>query len=219
MIRAVVFDVGECLVDETREYGTWADWLGVPRHTFAAMFGAVIAQGRDYRETFQVFRPGFDLAEERERRARAGQPEWFGETDLYADVRPSLTALREAGLWVGIAGNQTVRAGGLLRDLGLPADMVATSDDWGASKPDVAFFEHVVAATPAEAGEILYVGDRLDNDIRPAADAGLLTALIRRGPWGTIQQHVPDAASVPTMRIDSLAELPEQVGKFNAAAH
>ncbi|MDH6221477.1 hypothetical protein M2283_008824 [Streptomyces pseudovenezuelae] len=56
MIRAVVFDVGECLVDETREYGTWADWLGVPRHTFAAMFGAVIAQGRDYRETFQGLR-------------------------------------------------------------------------------------------------------------------------------------------------------------------
>jgi hypothetical protein len=75
MIRAVVFDVGECLVNETREYGTWADWLGVPRHTFAAMFGAVIAQGRDYRETFQVFRPGFDLYEEREKRAQAGQPE------------------------------------------------------------------------------------------------------------------------------------------------
>jgi hypothetical protein len=57
-IRAVVFDVGECLVDETREYGTWADWLGVPRHTFHAVFGAVIAQGRDYREVFQEFRPG-----------------------------------------------------------------------------------------------------------------------------------------------------------------
>ncbi|MGW2055301.1 haloacid dehalogenase, partial [Streptomyces sp. NPDC001840] len=25
MIRAVVFDVGECLVDETKEYGAWAD--------------------------------------------------------------------------------------------------------------------------------------------------------------------------------------------------
>lgn len=74
MIRAVVFDVGECLVDETREYGTWADWLGVPRHAFAAVFGAVIAQGRDYRETFQVFKPGFDLSEERERRAAAGKP-------------------------------------------------------------------------------------------------------------------------------------------------
>lgn len=172
--------------------------------------------GQDYRETFQVFRPGFDLAEEREKRADAGRPEWFGEDDLYADVRPSLEALRRDGLWVGIAGNQTVRAGGLLRGLDLPTDMIATSDDWGASKPDVAFFEHVIEAAPAEAGEILYVGDRLDNDIRPAVQAGLLTALIRRGPWGTIQQNDPDADAITTMRIGSLAELPERVAKFNA---
>jgi hypothetical protein len=45
VIDAVVFDVGECLVDETREYGTWADWLGVPRHVFSAVFGVVIARG------------------------------------------------------------------------------------------------------------------------------------------------------------------------------
>ena len=50
----MIFDVGECLVNETREYGTWADWLGAPRHTFSAVFGAVIARGQDYRETFQV---------------------------------------------------------------------------------------------------------------------------------------------------------------------
>jgi hypothetical protein len=40
MFRAVVIDVGECLVEETREYGSGADWLGVPRHTFLAMCGA-----------------------------------------------------------------------------------------------------------------------------------------------------------------------------------
>jgi hypothetical protein len=39
-IKSVFFDVDETLVDETREYGTWADWLGVPRHTFSAVFGA-----------------------------------------------------------------------------------------------------------------------------------------------------------------------------------
>ena len=61
MIEAVVLDVGETLVDETREYGTWADWLGIPRHTFSAVFGAVIALGMDYREVFQYFRPGFNL--------------------------------------------------------------------------------------------------------------------------------------------------------------
>src|SRR5256885_17098499 len=81
-IQAVFFDVGECLVDESREYGTWADWLDVPRHTFSAVFGAVIARGLDYRETFQVFRPGFDLAQERQRRAVAGRPGWGSEGKL-----------------------------------------------------------------------------------------------------------------------------------------
>jgi FMN phosphatase YigB (HAD superfamily) len=78
-------------------------------------------------------------------------------------------------------------------------------------KPSVAFFERVVREAPGDVGEILYVGDRLDNDIRPAAAAGLRTALIRRGPWGVIQQHDPDAERVPTFRIDSLAELPDLI--------
>ena len=217
MIGAVVFDVGECLVDESREYGTWADWLGVPRHTFSAMFGAVIANGLDYRETFQVFQPGFDLEKARQQRADAGQPEWFGEDDLYPDVRSALGQLRADGLWVGIAGNQTARAGDILRGLDLPADMIATSDDWGVSKPEPGFFRRILEVTPDSAGEILYVGDRLDNDIRPAASLGLRTALIRRGPWGIIQQGDPEAERVPTMRIDSLAELPGRIAAFNAA--
>lgn len=216
MIRAVIFDVGECLVNESREYGTWADWLGVPRHTFSAMFGAVIARGQDYRDTFQMFRPGFDLGDERDKRAAAGRPEWFGEDDLYPDVRPALGALRESGLWVGIAGNQTTRAGGILRSLDLPSDMVATSDDWGVSKPDPAFFAAVADHAPFSPGEMLYVGDRLDNDIRPAALSGFKTALIKRGPWAVIQQHDPEATRLSTMRIDSLAELPDLVESFNA---
>ena len=217
MIVAVVFDVGECLVDETREYGTWADWLGVPRHAFSAVFGAVIAKGLDYRETFQVFQPGFDLIKARQERAGAGQPESFGKDDLYPDVRSALTQLRADGLWVGIAGNQTVRAGGILRELGLPAGMIATSDDWGVSKPDPGFFRRMLEVTPGSADEILYVGDRLDNDIRPAAGLGLRTALIRRGPWGIIQQDDPEAGRVPTMGMDSLAELPGRIAAFNAA--
>jgi HAD superfamily hydrolase (TIGR01662 family) len=219
MIRAVVFDVGECLVDETREYGTWADWLGVPRHTFAATFGAVIARGLDYRETFQAFRPGFDLDEQRAARAAAGRPEHFGEEDLYPDVRVALAGLRAAGYWVGVAGNQTARAGVILRALDLPTDFVATSQDWGAAKPDPAFFEHLARAAPCRAQEILYVGDRLDNDIRPAAAAGMATALIRRGPWGVIQQDDPDADRLPTLRIDTLTELGESVTGLNAERH
>ncbi|MEU9597636.1 HAD family hydrolase [Streptomyces sp. NPDC048109] len=220
MIRAVVFDVGECLVDETREYGTWADWLGVPRHTFHAMFGAVIAQGRDYREVFQEFRPGFELYAERDKRAAAGQPETFDERDLYADVRASLHRLRTDGLWLGIAGNQTVRAGRILRELfSSDVDLIGTSDDWGASKPDLEFFKRVADAVPFAADEILYVGDRCDNDIRPAREAGMQTALVRRGPWATIQWESPEARELPTFRIESLAELDRLIRRFNGSVH
>ncbi|MER5737323.1 HAD family hydrolase [Streptomyces sp. NPDC002262] len=218
-IRAVVFDVGECLVDETREYGTWADWLGVPRHTFAATFGAVIAQGLDYRETFQRFRPGFDLYEQREARAAAGQPEHFGEEDLYPDVRPALAQLRADGLWLGIAGNQTVRAGKILRELFTEdVDFIGTSDDWGASKPDVEFFRRVAEVVPFENSEILYVGDRVDNDLRPAVKVGMESALVRRGPWATIQWDDEEAQKLPTFRVESLAELSGNIIQFNAQA-
>ncbi|MET9175090.1 HAD family hydrolase [Streptomyces misionensis] len=217
MIRAVIFDVGECLVDETTEYGTWADWLGVPRHTFAAMFGAVIAQGRDYREVFQEFRPGFDLYAEREKRAAAGRPEHFGESDLYPDVRDALAALRADGLWLGIAGNQTVHAGHILRELfATDVDLIGTSDDWGASKPDRAFFQRVAEVVPAEVDETLYVGDRVDNDIRPATAAGMHTALVHRGPWATIQWNSEDAEKLPTFRVESLLELSGLISQFNA---
>ena len=218
VIRSVVFDVGECLVNETRDYGTWADWLGVPRHTFSAVFGAVIARGLDYRETFQVFRPGFDLDEERRRRADAGQPEWFGEDDLYPDVRPVLGELHDAGLWLGLAGNQPVTASKILRELDLPVDIVATSDDWGVSKPSPGFFSRLVDEVPCPASQTLYVGDRLDNDIRPASHAGMKTALIRRGPWGIIQEHDLDADRVATVRIRTLRDLPAKISELNAGA-
>jgi HAD superfamily hydrolase (TIGR01549 family) len=217
MIASIFFDVGETIVDESREYGTWADWLGVPRHTFSAVFGAVIARGLDYRETFQVFRPGFDLAKERERRTAAGQPEHFSEQDLYPDARPCLAALRDMGLRVGLAGNQTARAETILRALDLSVEVIGTSDGWGVEKPSVAFFDRVVTEAGCRADQVLYVGDRLDNDIRPAQEAGISTALVRRGPWG----YILDDRAVSErclFQIDSLAELPELVRKYNESA-
>jgi HAD superfamily hydrolase (TIGR01549 family) len=203
-IRAVWFDVGEVLINETREYGTWADLLGIPRHTFSAMFGAVIARGEDYREVFQYFRPGFDLDAERQARLDAGLGEYLNGTDLYPDVRPCLRALKEAGYFVGIAGNQTTRAGRFLRELNLPCDVLATSDDWGVTKPDVAFFSKLIAVSGHQPSEIAYVGDRIDNDLLPAATAGLRTVFVKRGPWGYIIYERGTA----DLELDSLTELP-----------
>ena len=217
MIGSVFFDVGETIVDETREYETWADWLGVPRHTFSAVFGSIIARGGDYRETFQVFQPTFDLAQERQRRADAGQPETFSEADLYPDARPCLASLRAMGLLVGLAGNQTSQAEGILRSLELPVDVIGTSEGWGVEKPSADFFERLIAEAGCAAEQVLYVGDRLDNDVRAAQDSGLPTAFVRRGPWGYILGDA-DRLGRCLFVVSSLAELPALIAEHRHRA-
>jgi len=138
--------------------------------------------------------------------------EYLNGLDLYPDVRPCLHALKDAGYFVGIAGNQTTRAGRFLRELNLPCDVLATSDDWGVTKPDVAFFHKLIAVSGHQPHEIAYVGDRLDNDLGPAADTGLRTVFVKRGPWGYII-YQPGSAD---LELDSLAELPDAVKKLSS---
>ncbi|QHC25776.1 HAD family hydrolase [Streptomyces sp. GS7] len=206
MIRAVAFDVGETLIRDDRGWGAWADWLGVGRHTLSALVGAVVAQGRDNAEALRLVRPGIDVEAERAAMERAGLGEFLDETDLYPDVRSSLAALRDSGMRVVVAGNQTRRAGDLLRALDLPVDAVAVSGEWGVAKPDPDFFARTVELAGVEAGEVLYVGDHPQNDMVPARAAGLRTAHLRRGPWGHLWAE--DAkASAADWRVGSLAEL------------
>lgn len=208
MISAVVCDVGETLLDDSREWGAWADWLGVSRHTFSTVLGAVTAVGRNNTEAFEYFRPGFDLTRERQLREEAGCGEQIDDGDLYPDVRRSLAALRAGGLWVGVAGNQTSRAAQLLRALELPVDYIGTSGEWGVAKPQPAFFERVIDIARGRADQIVYVGDHRDNDVLPAKAAGLRVALIRRGPWGYLWADDPVVKENADWVIDSLDELP-----------
>lgn len=206
MIRAVAFDVGETLVRDDRYWASWADWLGVPRHTVAALVGAVVTQGRDNADALKLIRPGIDIPAEYAAREAAGRGERLEESDLYEDVRPALASLRAQGVRVVIAGNQTTRAAELLRALDLPADVIATSGEWGVAKPSAKFFARVVEAARSEPDETLYVGDHPANDIGPARAAGLKTAHLRRGPWGYLWADAPEAAAAD-WRVNSLHEV------------
>jgi HAD superfamily hydrolase (TIGR01549 family) len=212
-ISTVVFDVGETLVDETRIWSDWADWLGVPRLTFLASFGSIIALGRNQRDVFEMFRPGIDIQEELRLRAAAGRRDDIMAEDLYPDAVPVLHALDAAGYRLGIAGNQPARAEQALRALGLPVSLVATSAGWGISKPDPRFFERVIQEVGRPAGEIAYVGDRLDNDVRPASQAGMVAVFLRRGPWAYLQAGTERPVEADLV-IESLAELPESLQRL-----
>ena len=203
-----MFDIGETLVDETRIWSAWADWLSVPRLTFLAALGAVIARGGHHREVFELFRPGLDVDAARRVRAAAGEATDPIAADLYPDAVPCLVALDAAGYRLGIVGNQPAGAEAVFRRLGVPLAFVAASETWTVHKPDPAFFDRVVGELGMPAASTAYVGDRLDNDIRPAAAAGLRTIWVRRGPWAWIQAGRSNPVEADVV-VENLAELPE----------
>jgi FMN phosphatase YigB (HAD superfamily) len=207
-IQTVFFDIGETLVDETRQWGGWADWLGIPRLTFFAALGGVIERGQHHRRVFDLVRPGIDLARERAARAAAGHTEHFDRSDFYPDALPCLEELKRQGYRIGLAGNQPEGVEELLRAMDLPADLIASSASWGVEKPAPEFFARVAALAGEPPARIAYVGDRVDNDVAPAAAAGMVAVFLRRGPWGLLQAD-HDAAARAYIRLDGLDRLPE----------
>jgi len=201
-VRAVVFDLGETLVDETRLYARWADRLGVAQLTFFAVLGGLIERGEPHSAVFSHFHSDFDLAVERQRWTEPT----FTAADLYPDVLPTLAQLRARGYRLGVAGNQPAVVEAFSGTL--PVDFVGSSESWGAEKPSPAFFARLAEAAGAAPGEVAYVGDRVDNDVLPAAEAGLAAVFLRRGPWGHLQASWP-AAFRASARLESLAELPD----------
>ena len=206
MRRWVVFDLGETLVDETRNWGRWADHLAVPRLTFFAVMGAVIAERRPHTDAIDYVRPGFRMEEELAAKTAAGNG-WVVEADdLYPDALPVLGQLRRRGYRLAVMANQPLQAAPFLATL--PVDAVATSAEWELAKPDPRFFERICRTLGSPPADIAYVGDRVDNDVLPAKAAGMVAVHVRRGPWGVLHAQWPEAVDADA-RIDQLAELPE----------
>jgi FMN phosphatase YigB (HAD superfamily) len=206
MIRAIYFDIGETILDRTREYGAWAKWLDVPAHTFSAVFGAMIAAGHPVRDVIARFRPEPDFFRQHESLVSSGLLPELAEQDLYQDARATLAALTEAGYRVGIVGNQPAAISAQLRDLHLAADLVASSQEWGIAKPSREFFDRIVGDAGFPAASVAYVGDQLGNDIVPALAAGLPAIRVRTGPWGQLLKDDEVEARCFAV-VDHLAEI------------
>jgi HAD superfamily hydrolase (TIGR01662 family) len=216
MVKTVVFDVGETLVNESRQWRMWSEWLMVPDHVFFAVLGATIARGEHHRRVFEILRPGFHLETAREERRIAGVPDESAANDLYPDVPACLKALRQRGLRIGVAGNQPASFARVLKDMALPVDFVASSKRWNVEKPSSGFFQKLIEESNDAAGSIAYVGDRIDNDVLPARAAGMIAVFIRRGPWGFLQAGQPGAAKAH-LRLESLSELPDALDRLRGA--
>src|SRR4051794_28967446 len=192
-IGAAFFDVGETLVSERRVWERWADRLGVEHDIFFAALGATIEGRRHHREVFALVAPGVDVARHERARRHAGERPDYELYDVYPDALPCLERLRSAGVAVGVAGNQPEGVEGWLRARLGPDVLLASSASWRAEKPSAEFFGGIVALAGMAPERVAYVGDRVDNDVVPAAAGGMRTVLVRRGPWGVIQSTWPEA--------------------------
>ncbi len=206
--RWVCLDVGETLIDETRVWSLWADELGVPRLTFLAALGAIIERGGEHRDVFPIFG-----ADDWPLRLPAVEAAYggFRADDLYPDALDALDALRN-DYRVAIVANQPAERTEQLRAIGVEAEVIAMSEAMAVAKPEPAFFQRALELMGSpDPRDVAYVGDRVDNDVRPAAAAGMRAVWLRRGPWGVIQRL--GDADRPALSVDSLAELARRIGE------
>jgi HAD superfamily hydrolase (TIGR01662 family) len=176
------------------------------------VLGGVIARGGDHREPFGLLRPEVDVEAVLQDPATAHLADVVRPEDLYPDAVPCLTTLVRQGYRVGIAGNQPSSTEAILRELDVPLEFVASSATLGVAKPDPAFFERIGAQLGLPMDEIAYVGDRVDNDIRPAKSVGMVAAFVRRGPWAWLQAGRTDPPEADIV-VENLVELPDALGR------
>lgn len=200
MVKAVFFDVGETLIDETRLWASVADFHGIPRLTLMGVLGGVIARRQHHREVHELLAPG---------RPHAPWPD-IEPGDFYPDALPCLAECQAAGWVVGLAGNQPSAAERALHKLDLGVDVVASSEGWGVEKPSPEFFAKMADAAGCAPGDVVYVGDRVDNDVVPAAAAGMVSVFVVRGPWGWLQKDWPEAAQA-TLTVPDLTGLADRL--------
>jgi putative hydrolase of the HAD superfamily len=120
---------------------------------------------------------------------------WDPARVLAAHTHPLLDALRGLGLKLGLVSNAFDPGWLLHRDLeqmGLAErlDFSVFSSEAGVRKPHPAIFERALEALEVEPERALFVGDRLFEDVRGAAELGMTTV---QALWYRADDH-PDGA-------------------------
>ncbi|MBA4064208.1 MAG: hypothetical protein C0501_10930 [Isosphaera sp.] len=110
--------------------------------------------------------------------------------ELSPGVGRAVTELAARGLVVGMGSNYDSRLLSVLDgfpDLAPLRDRVVVSAAVGWRKPAAEFFREVVRVAGCEPGEVLFVGDDVENDLTGATAAGLNAVLVTPAVWDSFR--------------------------------
>jgi len=146
---------------------------------------------------------------------------WYEPLSKLGRVEPHITEtlakLKNMGLKLGMVSNTFVSNSSLekhLRQLGIldffPIRLYSYEFDF--RKPDERIFKAAAEKIGETPENILFVGDRIDNDIKPAVKSGMMAVL--KDAYTNTGKKLPKG----TWRISRLHELPALIEKINAEA-
>jgi len=143
---------------------------------------------------------------------------WYEPLSKVATTEPkikeTLTALKNSGLKLGIVSNTFVNGCSLekhLEQVGI-LDLFTVrvySYEFDFRKPDTRIFKAAAEKIGEVSENILYVGDRIDKDIRPALRSGMQAVL--KTAYTNAGKKTPRGA----WKINQLSELPALIEKIN----
>ena len=114
--------------------------------------------------------------------------------ELYDDALPTLAALRERGLRLGLLSNSARDLDAFVVHHGLEVDAVLTSGAHGKTKPHETIFRRMLELLDVPAGDALMVGDTIEDDVEGALAVGMQAVLVDR------EGRYPDRAGLGDLR-------------------
>lgn len=125
-------------------------------------------------------------------------------------TRQALESLQQMGLKLGLLSNTFIHKSSLERHLRqhglldfLPVRVYTYEYPW--RKPDERIFKEAAQQIRIDCDNIIYVGDRVDNDVVGARKVGMLPVLVRA--YTNETREIPSDVAY----IDCIAELPEWI--------
>jgi putative hydrolase of the HAD superfamily len=130
------------------------------------------------------------------------------------DIRQTLAVLKNAGLKLGIVSNTFVSSDSLekhLEEVGILNFFTVRvySYEFDLRKPYPQMFKAAAEKIGEAMENILYIGDRIDKDIKPALNLGMKAVL--KAAYTNTGKNIPNGV----FKINRLSELPALIKKIN----